>query len=184
MTPVEKHQETSLLWPFLIIGIGIILSMTFVFFILRGYKKPRPLVIKPSSVESFDAVAEALYKAMYPLTKQGYSFKVSPKVNENEVKLSEGLKKYFPEFNSEKIIAITLEEVDLESEPPPPSQLYTCRENNLFNLYRKKEKKWNKHIYFSICKEGRDNLIMSYALSIKAHETLDIKNAPVKIPGE
>ena len=66
---------------------------------------------------------------------------------------------------SNKTISVTLVKVDLNSKPPPPSQFLTCQENNLFNLYRKKEKKWKKKIYFSICKESDNSLILSYTQS-------------------
>ena len=162
MTP-KKTQETSLLWPFLIIGLGIIISMSFVLIILKSHKKPRPLVIKPSSVESFEDVALALYKAMYPLTKQGYNFQVTPKISETEKQLAKEINKYFPKIDSEKTVSINLVEVDLSSKASSPSQLFTCHENNFFNLYRKKEKKWKKNIYFSICKERENTLILSFS---------------------
>ena len=102
MTLLKKQKETrSLLWLFLIIGIGALISMSFVLFILQGYKKPRPLVIKPSSVKSFQNVAHALYKSMYPLTKQGYRFQVHPMVNDIEVELAKEMKKYFPKNTSQ-----------------------------------------------------------------------------------
>ena len=163
MTPIEKKKDGSLVWLFLVIGVGILVSMSFVFMILKGYKKRRPLVIKPSSVESFDEVAEALYKAFYPLTKQGYSFVVSPLANDTEIEFSNALKQFFPktEAKPKKIMTITLEKVNLDLKPPAPTQLYTCNENNRFILHRKKEKAWNKNIYFSICREDDGLLILS-----------------------
>jgi len=186
MTPTEKNKDSSLVWLFLIIGVGILVSMSFVFFILKGYKKRRPLVIKPSSVESFVDVSEALYKAFYPLTKQGYSFVVSPSVNKDELLFSESLKQFFPEVESKpkKTITITLDKVNLDLEPPPPTQLYTCNENNRFILHRKMEKKWNKKIYFAICRENDGLLILSYAKKTPPSEVQAVKEAPVDLPGK
>ncbi len=159
-----QNQEVSLLWPFMIIGVGIIVSMSFVFFILKGYRRPRPLVIKPSSVESFNDVANALFKSLYPLKKQGYNFYVTPIVNEDELNFATELKKYFPPSDSSKNMSITLQEVNLNLSPPGPTQLKTCKENNQFILHRKRDKIWTKKIYFTVCKEKRDQLILSYSL--------------------
>jgi len=167
MTQAYQHmteqKEASLLWPFLIIGVGIIVTLSFVFIVLKGYKKPHPLLIKPSSVDSFDGVSKALYKAMYPMVRQGYDFKVNPKVNTDEINFSNSLLKYFSDQSLNKVISITLLEINLDSPPQSASKTFNCRENNYFNLYRKKEKKWKKNIYFSVCKEREDLYIMSFS---------------------
>lgn len=162
-----EQKESSLLWPFLIIGVGIILSLSFVFFVLKTYQKPHPLLIKPSSVDSFDDISLAIYKSMFPMTRQGYTFQVSPLVNKDELEFSRSLAKYFNPDSSEKVISITLQEVHLEKQTIEKSTNFNCKENNIFNLLRKKDKKWTKNIYFSVCKEKDDLLIMSYTVRNK-----------------
>lgn len=159
-----EQKEASLTWPFLIIGVGIILSLSFVFFVLRNYQKPHPLLIKPSSVESFHDVSKAIYKSMFPMIRQGYTFHISPLINEDEIKLAKSLSKFVSPNSSDKVISITLQKVQLDKEIFNKNEKFNCKENILFNLLRKKEKKWKKRIYFSVCKEKEDLLIMGYSI--------------------
>ncbi len=148
------------LWaPVLIIFLGFMLSMAFVFKTLKGYKQPRPLLIKPSSVNTPEEITEAIYKALFPLKKRSFGVKIQEIDNDKiSFKVVHSLIKKFPpsknefKFNSYKVSI--LEKHDIKKTD--------CRNTALFNLKRRPERIWKKKIYFTICKEEKKIFSLFY----------------------
>jgi len=161
-TRKQPQNESNGLWiPLSIVGVGILVSMVFAFQTLKGYRKPRPLLIKPSSVNSAKELSMALYKAVYPLKLQGYGVKFvsSGLAFENQLKTS--FKSVFP--STEKNILITAEEINLSQDYN--NSKIDCLNTALFNMLRKPERKWKKKIYFSVCTEAEKTFKIFYTIA-------------------
>jgi len=156
----DQIKSNGLWVPFTIIGIGFIFSIVFVFKTLKDYKTPKPLLIKPSSVETTKDIHNALYKSLYPLKLRGFGiFLESPK-NETEKTLFSYLTKTFEENKNENF-KFSVQGIDLSLEADIDKT--DCKNTALFNL-RRKIKKWDKEIYFTVCTESKNEFILFYIL--------------------
>ncbi len=152
------------LWaPILIICLGFVFSMAFVVKTLKGYKQPRPLLIKPSSVDTPEEITRAIYKALFPLKKRSFGIKLE-KIDNNKIsfKVTQLLTKKFPpsknefKFNSYKVSILE----------PHDTRKTDCRNTALFNLKRKFKRTWKKKIYFTICKEEKQIFSLFYMVKV------------------
>lgn len=150
------------LWlPFSIIALGFILSLIFVIWTLKSYKKPKPLLIKASSAASSQEIAASIYKALYPYKDKYYFAVTNPESSPLATSLMEELSVLQTKKSSKESITITLTKINL-NEAAPANQI--CKANALFELKRKMEKRWKEKIYFCICTESKTKLILYYNL--------------------
>lgn len=168
----QDQIKSSGLWaPFTIIGIGFILSLIFVFKTLKDYKTPKPLLIKPSSVETTKDIHNALYKSLYPLKLRGFGVTLASPKNETERTLFSYLAKSFKQSkNADKNesknenIKFSTQSIDLSQKADIDKT--DCKNTALFNL-RRKIKKWDKEIYFAVCTESKNEFVLFYILKDK-----------------
>lgn len=165
MTPMNSSEITPKtpsdgLWiPAVIICAGFILSLIFVFKTLKDYKQPRPLLIKPSSVEQPSEIADALYKALYPLKKRGFGVQIAH-LDDNPIsfKVATALIKNFPPNKFQ--FKFSAYQVLLSDEHDPNKT--DCKNTALFNLKRKPERKWKNKIYFTVCTTKKETFSLFY----------------------
>ena len=164
--PQNQHQiKSNGLWvPFTIIAIGFICSIVFVFKTLKDYKTPKPLLIKPSSVENAKDIHDALYKSLYPLKLRGFGISLALPKNETEKILFSHLTKTFAQTKN-KNFTFFAKEIDLHEEADIDKT--DCKNTALFNL-RRKIKKWDKEIYFAVCTKSKNEFVLFYVLNNKS----------------
>jgi len=159
-TQQKSQKKSTGLWiPFSIILVGIFVSLIFAFQTLRGYRKPRPLLIKPSSINSAGELTTSLHKALYPLKLQGYGFELDSDGSTFGDDLKNSLESKFGK--SEKNISARIQKIDL-SQSYDNSKI-DCLNTALFNMLRKPERKWKKNIYFSVCTEADKKFSIYYS---------------------
>lgn len=156
--------KSSGLWiPFTLIGICFVFSTIFVFKTLKNYKSPKPLLIKPSSVENEADITAAVYKSLYPLKMRGFGVSLKePKegADDFEFILLPMLRNVF-EGEKKENFKISVQKIDLSKEAD--NDKIDCENTALFNMKRK-IKKWDKRIYFSVCTDNVNNFILFYDL--------------------
>ena len=160
---VSSQIKSNGLWiPFTLIGICFVLSSIFVFKTLKSYKTAKPLLIKPSSVEEEADINKAIYKSLYPLKTMGFGVSLTaPKEDADDFEfiLLPMLKNTFGE--QEKNFKISVQKIDLSKKAVIDEM--DCENTALFNMKRK-IKKWDKHIYFSVCTKALNDFILFYDL--------------------
>lgn len=162
-----SKKETRSFWfsdglwvPAAIIFFGFAFSVVFAFKTLKGYQQPRPLLIKPSSVEKPEEIKLALQKALYPLLKSGYGISTLPKDGEVETKLlSQELNR---KSTSDKLLKLSIKRVKLNDQHDNKS--VDCKNTALFNLKRKPDRKWKNKFYFTVCTEAENSFALYYAI--------------------
>jgi len=158
--PLNKPQSDSNgLWiPFTIIFIGIIISVVFAVQTLKGYRKPRPLLIKPSSIEDPSNLADALSKALYPLKLQNYGVITASDGSD----LGEEVKHLLFESFGEKAKSIRLTFTKIDLRQNYDNSKTDCLNTALFNMNRKRERVWSKKFYFCVCTEKEKTFAVYY----------------------
>lgn len=173
-----KRTSESLFWPFFVISVGFIASMAFVIYALLNYKKPTPLVIKPSSVSNVSDIAEGIHKALFPLTQLEEHFIVlSEEQNDNldgdlgdnndfSKKLQTDLNTFFKPSTKKalnlKVYKVHLSLKDTDPQLEDPKAQSSCEKLSLFNLQRKKDRVWDQKFIFTLCREKDDEYLLVY----------------------
>lgn len=155
----KRTLINSGLWiPLLILSIAFILSVSYVFWVMKNYKKNTPLIIKPSSIEKPIEAAQALKKALHPLFNEGYGIKIE----NTDPLFSVAFNSEFKDLNaiSDKKLNISFSTIDLNAEPEIST--INCYQTALFNMKRKMERKWKNKFYFVICEASKLNLELYY----------------------
>lgn len=158
--PKTTQNQSNHLWvPFFIVSVGFLASMIFVIWTLTNYQKPAPLLIKPSSLDSTQEISESLAKALFPYRKV-YSLEVSGENNDFLYQdLKQKLESQFLKENQQSL-SLQVKHISLKQKAQP--QKLDCLNTALFNLNRKKERKWKNKIYFCVCVQKKDDLILYY----------------------
>lgn len=159
-----KRTSESLFWPFLVISVGFIASMAFVIYALLNYKKPTPLVIKPSSVSTIDKIGESFQKALFPLTQQKEHFKVLGE-DDFSAKLQQSLNTFFKP-TEKKALNVVIQKMDLSKKESRRLES-SCEKLSLFHLKRKKERVWDKAFIFTLCRESDESYLLVYDKSLE-----------------
>jgi len=166
----EIQNRSNGLWiPFTIITVGIIVSLVFAVQTLKGYRKPRPLLIRPSSVTEAAEVSNSLYKALYPLKLQGYGIEYSSDGSDFGSDLGTALNQTFGK--EDKNIQIDLQKIDLSQDYD--NNKIDCLNTALFNMLRKPDRNWTKPIYFSVCTQKQNKFTVYYSTDKAALKTDD-----------
>jgi len=164
----NAQNRPSGLWiPFSIIFIGIVISVVFALQTLQGYRKPRPLLIRPSSVNEAAELSNSLYKALYPLVLQGYGVKFVSDGSGFGAALGMSLNKTFGK--ADKNIQIDLQKIDLSQEYD--NNKIDCLNTALFNMLRKPERNWKEPVYFSVCTQELNEFTVYYSTDRSAIKT-------------
>lgn len=162
MTEHDQNAQNSSngLWiPFTIIFIGIVVSLVFAVQTLRGYRKPRPLLIRPSSVDQASELAGSVYKALYPLKIQGYGIEYKSDGSSFGSELGASLVSIFG--SESKNIKTELYKIDLTA--AYDNNKTDCLNTALFNMLRKPKRHWTRSIYFSVCTESDKSFKIYYS---------------------
>lgn len=157
-TPPKTFSDG--LWiPAVIIFVSFVLSIGFMVNSINNYKKPKPLLIKPSSVETPEEIAKALYKALYPLKMRNFGVKILG-TSKDPVIVSATLQiaKDFPK--DKNTFEISAYKVSIKEDHD--NDRMDCLNTALFNLKRKPEKKWKNKIYFTVCTEDTNRFSIFY----------------------
>jgi hypothetical protein len=169
-TPENAQNTSNGLWiPFTIIFIGIVISVVFAVQTLQGYRKPRPLLIRPSSVNEATELSNSLYKALYPLKLQGFGVEYSSEGSAFGLDLGDALNQTFGQ--KDKNIQVVLQKIDLSQNYD--NNKIDCLNTALFNMLRKPDRNWVNSIYFSVCTQEKNKFIVYYSTDKKALKTDD-----------
>ena len=148
------------LWiPAVLIAVAFALSIVFMINTVKNYKKPRHLLIKPSSVETPEEISASLYKALYPLKIRNFGLETLVlEDDELSSKVVAAMAKDFP--RNDNIFKLSTYKVSLDE--AHDNNKMDCRNTALFNLKRKPDRKWKKKIYFTVCTEETNQFSLFY----------------------